>query len=175
MLAILPANDDWNYIKNLTGDSNWDSENMRDYYKKLENNEYVIPNDIGAHGYGGWLSTQLTPLILVAQDLKIISLVVAAASTIGIKTDDLLSKASNLLDGLLGTVSRTHAFRGHKLTICSSSLEAHLFSDWSTVLKRYARMHDYKFLSILYLTLPRNSFFWMISTTTLPLETATLL
>lgn len=104
MLAILPANNDWDYIKNLTGDSNWDAQKMRNYYKKLENNQYILPNDPTAHGAGGWLSTQLTPIILVAQDLKIISLVVAAASTIGINTDDLVGKVSDLLDGLLGAI-----------------------------------------------------------------------
>jgi choline dehydrogenase len=104
MLAILPANNDWDYIKNLTGDSNWDAQKMRNYYKKLENNQYILPNDPTAHGVGGWLSTQLTPIILVAQDLKIISLVVAAASTIGINTDDLVGKVSDLLDGLLGAI-----------------------------------------------------------------------
>lgn len=105
MLSILPANNDWDYIKNITGDNNWDAQNMRGYYKKLENNQYIIPNDITAHGYGGWLSQQLTPIILVAQDLKIISLVIAAASTIGVNTDDLVGKVSKLVDGVLGTVS----------------------------------------------------------------------
>lgn len=113
MLAILPASNDWNNIKNLTGDTNWDAENMRSYYKRMENNQYIIPNDISAHGYGGWLSTQLTPLILVAQDLKVISLVVAAASTIGTNADDLLSKASKLVDSLLGVVSFMELFQRH--------------------------------------------------------------
>lgn len=102
LIMILPADDDWSYIQNLTGDSSWDPENMRGYFRKLEKNRY-LPSDLtGAHGYTGWLETALTPLALIAQDVKLLSMVVAAATAFGLQTEGLVSEIVRVIDGLLG-------------------------------------------------------------------------
>jgi hypothetical protein len=45
---------------------------MRNYHKKLEKCEYIIPNggDVNAYGFDRWLSTGETPLTLVAEDSR---------------------------------------------------------------------------------------------------------
>jgi choline dehydrogenase len=82
MITVYPNNKDWTYIQKLTGDDSWEQQKMRGYFKKAEKCQY-LPNDPTSHGYTGWLTTTTTPLYLVAQDIKILSLVIAAASAIG--------------------------------------------------------------------------------------------
>lgn len=102
LIMILPADEDWSYLQNLTGDASWDPENMRGYFRKLEKNRY-LPSDLtGAHGYTGWLETALTPLTLIAQDVKLLSMVVAAATAFGLQTEGLVGTIVRVIDGLLG-------------------------------------------------------------------------
>jgi choline dehydrogenase len=66
---------------------------MRKYYQRLEKSRY-LPNSVAGHGFNGWLETSLTDLTLIVQDLKVISLVLSAATAMG----------KSLLGGLLTTV-----------------------------------------------------------------------
>lgn len=65
---------------------------MLQYFERLEACRY-LPNSVVGHGFTGWLETRLTPIILIAEDLKVASLVVAAATAMG--------------KGLLGAVTAT--------------------------------------------------------------------
>ncbi|KAI3343635.1 GMC oxidoreductase [Ustulina deusta] len=96
-ITILPNYGDWDYISKITGDSSWESANMRRYFEKLEAVRY-LPNSVTGHGFSGWLQTRLTPLILVLEDLKVLSLVIAAATAMG---QDLAGKVINTVTGLL--------------------------------------------------------------------------
>ncbi|KAM3415608.1 Oxygen-dependent choline dehydrogenase [Cercospora zeina] len=82
LITIYPNEVDWEYLVDVTGDNSWAPENMRGYFVKLEQNKY-LPTSVVGHGYLGWLQTSLTSLTLVLQDLKLISLVVAAGTAIG--------------------------------------------------------------------------------------------
>ncbi|KAF2091594.1 GMC oxidoreductase [Saccharata proteae CBS 121410] len=93
-ISVYPHESDWKYIQNITGDDTWAPDHMRTYFEKLEKNRY-IPSSIVGHGYDGWLTTSLTKLTLVVQDLKVISLVVAAATGMG----------QTVLSALLSTVT----------------------------------------------------------------------
>ncbi|KAL2166456.1 hypothetical protein VTG60DRAFT_2740 [Thermothelomyces hinnuleus] len=57
-VCTMPADDDWNIIANRTGDPSWSAENMRQYFKRIERNEYLDPGN-EAHGYDGWLATSV--------------------------------------------------------------------------------------------------------------------
>ncbi|KAF3025491.1 hypothetical protein E8E14_006449 [Neopestalotiopsis sp. 37M] len=57
-ICALPADDDWNYIVNITGDQSWKAENMRKYFIKMENNTY-LPKGTPGHGFEGWLQTSI--------------------------------------------------------------------------------------------------------------------
>ncbi|KAJ1325370.1 choline dehydrogenase [Microdochium nivale] len=97
LLMVQATRKDWDDIASLTGDSSWSSTNMARYFKKLERNAYLQASLLnrGAHGFDGWLPTRLTPTTLIVQDLKITSLLVAAATAMG----------RGLLGSLLGTVT----------------------------------------------------------------------
>ena len=82
MVTLYPYNSDWRYIQQITGDDTWAPEAMRKYYQKLEKNRY-LPSSIAGHGFNGWLETSLTELTLIAQDFKVLSLVLAAATGMG--------------------------------------------------------------------------------------------
>mgnify|MGYP003624101576 CR=1 FL=1 len=82
LVTIYPYRSDWQYIRDLTGDDSWSPDNMRKYYERLEKARY-LPNSVVGHGFNGWLETSLTQLTLIAQDFKILSLVIAAATGMG--------------------------------------------------------------------------------------------
>lgn len=84
LVTILPQDNDWEYISQITGDNTWGANNMREYYKKLEKCHYLPGSlDTKSHGYDGWLQTQTTPAVLILEDRKVLSLVLAAATTMG--------------------------------------------------------------------------------------------
>jgi choline dehydrogenase len=56
LIMMYPFGDDWSQIENITGDTTWDSEQMRTYFERLENCQYLSPPASG-HGFDGWLST----------------------------------------------------------------------------------------------------------------------
>jgi choline dehydrogenase len=82
MVMTYPFESDWEYIQSITGDDSWSPSNMRTYFQKLERNEY-LPSSIVGHGFNGWLHTSLTPLTLIVEDQKLLSLVVGAAAAMG--------------------------------------------------------------------------------------------
>ncbi|KAF7938593.1 uncharacterized protein EAE98_000931 [Botrytis deweyae] len=82
LITILPQETDWQYIQNITGDDSWEPSKMREYYKKLESCHYVS-TDVTGHGFDGWLQTEVTNPELICQDQKVLSLVIAAATTMG--------------------------------------------------------------------------------------------
>ncbi|KAG8158258.1 hypothetical protein KVR01_012019 [Diaporthe batatas] len=99
LVTILPQDNDWEYIAQITGDDTWGADNMREYYKKLEKCHYLPGGlDSQSHGYDGWLETQTTPAILIAEDPKVLSLVLAAATTMG---KSLVDKILHTVTGLL--------------------------------------------------------------------------
>lgn len=81
-IMVYPHASDWQNIADITGDDSWEPNKMREYFKKLEKAQYV--NAItGGHGFKGWMATSLTDLQLIAQDLKIASLILSAAAAMG--------------------------------------------------------------------------------------------
>ncbi|CAK3546809.1 choline dehydrogenase [Vibrio crassostreae] len=60
MITTYPANSDWEYIQQLTGDNSWSPTKMREYFIKLEKCQYLEPNIAKntGHGTSGWLSTE---------------------------------------------------------------------------------------------------------------------
>ncbi|KAM3423900.1 hypothetical protein BST61_g1295 [Cercospora zeina] len=80
MVTTYPFRSDWTYIQILTGDDSWAPDTMRGWFEKLEHIQY--PGGPG-HGRHGWLHTSLTELTLVATDLKVLSIVLSAATALG--------------------------------------------------------------------------------------------
>lgn len=80
LITTYPHESDWTYLQQLTGDESWSPGHMRTYFEKLEKAQYVVGS---GHGHGGWLRTSLTSLTLVLEDLKLLSIVVSAASAMG--------------------------------------------------------------------------------------------
>ncbi|KAF7503811.1 hypothetical protein GJ744_003252 [Endocarpon pusillum] len=93
-VMVYPHASDFQYIVDRTGDSSWDPNNMRQYFERLEKVEY-LPNSVAGHGFAGWLATSLTDLTLIAEDLKVASLVLSAAAAMG----------KNIITSLITTVT----------------------------------------------------------------------
>lgn len=82
MVTIYPYESDWKYLQKITGDASWAPDNMRLYFQRLEKARY-LPTSVAGHGFNGWLETSVAQITLIAQDLKIASLALAAASAMG--------------------------------------------------------------------------------------------
>ncbi|KAK1468500.1 GMC oxidoreductase [Colletotrichum melonis] len=82
LITVYPHKSDWDGIATLTGDSTWGASNMRKYFQRLENAEY-LPNGIVGHGFDGWLTTSVTDLGLVIKDVKLLTVILSAASAMG--------------------------------------------------------------------------------------------
>ncbi|CAI6327584.1 unnamed protein product [Periconia digitata] len=78
LIAVYPHQSDFEYIATLTGDDSWSPTNMRKYFQKLENNNYLLPIT-GGHGQDGWLSTQYGPITIVTEDTQLFSVISGAA------------------------------------------------------------------------------------------------
>lgn len=55
MITVYPHDSDWKYIEQETADFSWSPEVMREYFRILERERYLLLN--GDHGQNGWLET----------------------------------------------------------------------------------------------------------------------
>jgi hypothetical protein len=103
MITVYPQNSDWDRIAQITGDASWGSENMRQYFERLERCRYItrpraylgnsllasiarwIPGlsrlvgNPGRHGFDGWLATSVADPGLVIRDGQLLRVIKAAA------------------------------------------------------------------------------------------------
>lgn len=81
LIAVYPHQSDFEYIANLTGDSSWSAENMRQYFVKAEENRYLSAG-IEGHGYDGWLSTETAPLSIPLGDEQLLTILTGGATAL---------------------------------------------------------------------------------------------
>lgn len=88
MITVYPHNEDWDYIKSLTGDESWDHSNMRKYFQRLENCHHRpiwrflrwFGFNPTRHGFKGWLNTEAAiPVKAVAEDWDLIRTILESA------------------------------------------------------------------------------------------------
>jgi choline dehydrogenase len=102
MITIYPHESDWDNIASITGDSSWKAAKMREYFQRLERCRY-LPNSIVGHGFDGWYETSVTELSLAVEDQKLLSLIIAAGTSMG---QGLLGKLLNTVTGLAEVLLR---------------------------------------------------------------------
>ncbi|KAF6832699.1 choline dehydrogenase [Colletotrichum musicola] len=86
LIAVYPHASDFEYIASLTGDDSWSPENMRNYFVRMEKNQYLLPGQEG-HGYDGWFTTETAPLTIAVQDTQLFSLLTGGAFALGNETN----------------------------------------------------------------------------------------
>lgn len=103
MIMVYPHNSDWNGIAQLTGDTSWQAEKMREYFKRVEQCTYVSEFDdrrrSSRHGYKGWLPTSQIDTSLALRnpfDLKPVRIITSALSKAGLG-----SSLSQIISGTL--------------------------------------------------------------------------
>ncbi|KAK2804839.1 hypothetical protein FQN51_001481 [Onygenales sp. PD_10] len=104
LITIYPHESDWLNIQTITGDESWAPDNMRKFFKKLERARY-LPNGLIGHGFDGWLETSLTDLTLVLQDLKLLSLIIAAGTAMGKSISKVITTVTGLAEVLLRDIN----------------------------------------------------------------------
>lgn len=88
LITVYPHNNDFDRIAQLTEDDSWNSENMRQYFERLERCEYLpsppFSSNAGRHGFDGWLPTNQTQLRLLLEDPQLLKIVKATLMESGI-------------------------------------------------------------------------------------------
>jgi choline dehydrogenase len=69
---------------------------MRKYFKRMENNNYLLPLAKG-HGYDGWLGTETAPLSIVLEDPELLSLLLGGAFSLGNVTNTVFNLGTLLV------------------------------------------------------------------------------
>lgn len=94
LVTVRPFDSDWDTIADMTGDTSWNGSTLQRHFEKIEHCDY-LPNSVAGHGFTGWFWTELTSLLTAVQDLKVVSIIVSAASALGM----------NLVGIAVGTVA----------------------------------------------------------------------
>ncbi len=94
LITVYPHANDFEYIAELTGDDSWRAENMREYFKHLENCEYLKSWEARRedHGTDGWLPTNYQNLDIgtLLQNIPLAGLIKANLAHTGRNILDLL-------------------------------------------------------------------------------------
>ncbi|ETS74711.1 hypothetical protein PFICI_13195 [Pestalotiopsis fici W106-1] len=93
LIAIRAFDNDWTVVADKTGDESWSGATFQRLFQGIEHCDY-LPNSIVGHGFDGWFWTELTSLLTAVQDLKVVSIIVAAGAALG----------KGILGTLIGTV-----------------------------------------------------------------------
>jgi choline dehydrogenase-like flavoprotein len=76
MITVYPHNSDWKHIAEITGDSSWEPDRMRNYFERLEKCGYLAApssgEDPSRHGFSGWLATSLAKPELALTDIDLL-------------------------------------------------------------------------------------------------------
>ncbi len=94
LITVYPHANDFEYIADLTGDESWRAENMREYFKHLEDCEYLKSWEAirQGHGTNGWLPTNYQNLDIgsLLQNIPLAGLIKANLAHTGRNIFDLL-------------------------------------------------------------------------------------
>ncbi|KAJ7871752.1 alcohol oxidase [Mycena leptocephala] len=100
--TIGATNGDFDNLAAMFNDSTWSSTNMRNYFKRIENNLYLDELDAD-HGFNGWLKTSLNPTSVLANpqfaDAQLGDIVNTLAAS-GPSIDDINSAANDAAVGV---------------------------------------------------------------------------
>jgi choline dehydrogenase len=85
MITVYPHHDDWQRLQSLTGDPSWSPENMRRYFERLEECQYVsaaapgqTSDPVSRHGLGGWLPVSMPDPTLAFGDGQLLRILFKA-------------------------------------------------------------------------------------------------
>lgn len=109
LVTVYPLNSDFDNLASVTGDEPW-ADDMRKYFQRIERSRY-LPTSISGHGFDGWLGTGLTDLSLVLEDPKLLSLITAAATSMGKGIGEVISTIGGLVEVLFRDLNNDYPSR----------------------------------------------------------------
>ncbi|AEO61263.1 GMC oxidoreductase-like protein [Thermothelomyces thermophilus ATCC 42464] len=93
MSTIYPSESDWQNIVDLTGDTTWSPEHMREIFERIEKNHYLTPGAPG-HGFNGYLDTIMSTETSWAGQNDLLAVLGAISGHLGQSPSDI---ATNVL------------------------------------------------------------------------------
>jgi choline dehydrogenase len=126
MIFVYPHNTDWNQLADLTGDSSWRAERMREYFQRLENCRHRpferflsrLGSNPSRHGFGGWLHAEKPQPEDAIRDAQIRA---ALTTSIGAKLKELGFPSLERLESL-GDPNDWRRVSSHEVGACYAPL-----------------------------------------------------
>ncbi|KAJ9063015.1 hypothetical protein DSO57_1004645 [Entomophthora muscae] len=83
MISVYPNSRDFEMMKRITRDDGWAEGNMRKYFKRMENNQYLVSKLLNpSNGFGGWFKTSYINFLLQLKlDPMLVNYVIATIGT----------------------------------------------------------------------------------------------
>ncbi|KAI2636782.1 choline dehydrogenase [Xylaria nigripes] len=98
LVALLASKNDWDNIKNITGDASWDNTAMRKYLTQVEKVGYPLPDgDTSVHGTDGYVDININPPAILAQDVKLLSVFAGAAKAFGVDNTKIVTTVEDVV------------------------------------------------------------------------------
>lgn len=133
LITIRAFDSDWEAVADLTGDASWNGSTFQRLYEEIEHCNY-LPNTVVGHGFSGWLWTELTSLVTAVQDLKVVSIILSAASALGISlVGVVVGTAAGLAEILLKDINApgpTITTGPYQIPLSSKDSARHGARDW---------------------------------------------
>ncbi|KAK3679812.1 hypothetical protein LTR78_000188 [Recurvomyces mirabilis] len=82
LAAALPSDSDWHAIANVTGNESWQAGNMRQYFERVERNQYLSAGTFG-RGFDGFLDISPNDPAVLANQPAVAAVLQAAAIASG--------------------------------------------------------------------------------------------
>ncbi|HTN72829.1 MAG TPA: GMC family oxidoreductase, partial [Methylomirabilota bacterium] len=109
MILVYPHNADWDGIEALTGDSSWNSSNMRRYFQRMENCHHrtierwlaKLGINPSRHGFNGWLSTEKAIPMVSLSNVDLLETILESAEEAINEIGHEAERARWLAEGLL--------------------------------------------------------------------------
>jgi choline dehydrogenase len=121
LIAVYPHQSDFQNVADITGDDSWAPKNMRKYFEKLENNNYLAVDIGSGHGHKGWLGIEYAPITIVTEDLKLLSLITGAAAALGGLIGSVIDLTTLILgDANANTLARDHSASLYQIPISTA-------------------------------------------------------
>jgi choline dehydrogenase len=124
MILVCPHDADWNGIAELTGDASWNADNMRGYFRRLENCRYRSPwlarlgLDRSEHGWNGWLDAEVAIPAAVLADKPLVRTLAESALTAFREVGDPIEHVRGILKGGIDPNDRRRVPTGGEGVFC---------------------------------------------------------
>ncbi|KAH6696462.1 GMC oxidoreductase [Leptodontidium sp. MPI-SDFR-AT-0119] len=109
LIMMYPLAAEWSELVDITGDSSWNAAQMRKYFQKIEDCQYLSPGAAG-HGFSGWLRTNRADESIFLGDTQVVQILQAGLNV----SEQTVKPGRNLNDSLARDLNAFEDYETHQ-------------------------------------------------------------